>query len=197
MSVVPAQRPEQRVLKVFILNLLREASSAYTIHGLIEHLQQHAELSALFERHGLTDLFRINFLVMNALFQLQDELRNENLWLDISSLHIALATMQSEQTVLPASQVGSEKLREFYLDWSNCESVTDSEVQGLLDDFWQFYYRQDKQRSACEVLGVAPDIEEGELRQVYRRLAQQHHPDRGGDARDFIRIREAYELLRY
>jgi len=34
-----------------------------------------------------------------------------------------------------------------------------------------------------------------EIKQKYRTLAQIHHPDKGGDEKKFIRIKEAYETL--
>lgn len=49
-----------------------------------------------------------------------------------------------------------------------------------------------------DALQVSPDASTDEVRQAYRRLAQQHHPDRsegdaGGDA--MARINQAYEVL--
>lgn len=32
-----------------------------------------------------------------------------------------------------------------------------------------------------------------DVKQAWRRLAAQHHPDRGGDANTFARLRQAYE----
>lgn len=47
-----------------------------------------------------------------------------------------------------------------------------------------------------EVLGVAADAGAAEIKAAYRRLAQEHHPDReGGDAEKFKAVKEAYELL--
>ncbi|MEH6812193.1 MAG: DnaJ domain-containing protein [Motiliproteus sp.] len=34
-----------------------------------------------------------------------------------------------------------------------------------------------------------------EIRSAYRRRAAIYHPDRGGDAEQFCRVRDAYELL--
>lgn len=47
------------------------------------------------------------------------------------------------------------------------------------------------------VLGVAPDVSDGELRRAYRLLALEHHPDRAGDAGTvrFQQISEAYAVL--
>jgi hypothetical protein len=45
------------------------------------------------------------------------------------------------------------------------------------------------------VLGVTRGAGLEEVRTAFRELALANHPDRGGDAREFIRIREAYEIL--
>lgn len=54
-------------------------------------------------------------------------------------------------------------------------------------------------RDFYEVLGVARDASEDELKRAYRRLAMQHHPDRNPEPdaeAKFKEISEAYEILR-
>ncbi|MBN1322026.1 MAG: DnaJ domain-containing protein [Thermoleophilia bacterium] len=48
---------------------------------------------------------------------------------------------------------------------------------------------------AYQVLGLAPDATAAQVKTAYRRLAAEAHPDRGGRAADFIRVRAAYEIL--
>jgi curved DNA-binding protein len=45
------------------------------------------------------------------------------------------------------------------------------------------------------ILGVDASASEDQIRQAYKRLAMQHHPDRGGDAARFQEIQEAYSTL--
>lgn len=45
------------------------------------------------------------------------------------------------------------------------------------------------------VLGVARTATEAEIKQAFRRLASQHHPDKGGDKTRFQEIQEAYSVL--
>lgn len=48
-----------------------------------------------------------------------------------------------------------------------------------------------------ERLGVSPQASAGEVRDAYRRLARQHHPDRGGlDPAAMAALNEAYRVLR-
>ena len=44
-------------------------------------------------------------------------------------------------------------------------------------------------------LGVEPNANPDEIKRAYRRLASQHHPDKGGDKHRFQEIEEAYRTL--
>lgn len=52
-------------------------------------------------------------------------------------------------------------------------------------------------QSPYDILGVsAKDNPSDEtIRTAYRRLARKHHPDKGGDEKEFIKIQEAYHVL--
>lgn len=51
-------------------------------------------------------------------------------------------------------------------------------------------------RDYYEVLGVGKGASPDEIKKAYRRLAVQHHPDRGGDETKFKEVSEAYEVLK-
>lgn len=46
-----------------------------------------------------------------------------------------------------------------------------------------------------KILGVSRDADEAALKKAFRKLAREHHPDRGGDEEKFKEINEAYEVL--
>ncbi len=46
-----------------------------------------------------------------------------------------------------------------------------------------------------KALGVSRSATEAEIKAVYRKLAVEHHPDRGGDADQFHDIGEAWSVL--
>lgn len=48
---------------------------------------------------------------------------------------------------------------------------------------------------AYTILGVARGATEDEIKRAYRKLAGQHHPDKGGDTAKFQEIQSAYETL--
>ncbi len=46
-----------------------------------------------------------------------------------------------------------------------------------------------------DILGVSKTASEAELKKAYRKLAHQHHPDKGGQKEKFQEINEAYQVL--
>jgi len=46
-----------------------------------------------------------------------------------------------------------------------------------------------------EILGVESSAAVEEIRTAYRKLAQENHPDKGGDAEKFTEIQKAYDVL--
>ncbi len=50
-------------------------------------------------------------------------------------------------------------------------------------------------QEAARLLDVTLPCGDGQLKRAYRRLAREHHPDRGGDAGHFHQLRRAYERL--
>lgn len=46
------------------------------------------------------------------------------------------------------------------------------------------------------ILGVGKTATQDEIKQAYKRLAKEHHPDRGGDNNTFSKINEAYDTLK-
>jgi molecular chaperone DnaJ len=51
-------------------------------------------------------------------------------------------------------------------------------------------------RDYYEILGISKDANADEIKKSYRKLAIEHHPDRGGDEAKFKELNEAYEVLK-
>lgn len=46
-----------------------------------------------------------------------------------------------------------------------------------------------------DILGVPRDASQEDIKRAFRKLAMQHHPDKGGDPNEFQKINEAYNTL--
>jgi len=44
-------------------------------------------------------------------------------------------------------------------------------------------------------LGIQKGSSEADIKKAYRKLAMQHHPDKGGDPEQFKQIQGAYDIL--
>lgn len=177
-----------------VITLLRSLNGPVTEYQLMQ------QLAVEFEQIGTSDsaslaLFQKHFLLMNALYQWQEQLWHDGEILQISALHIEVhAVGNGSQNTLPGN--GSTTLRDYYLNWQNLTSTTETDVAKLLTNFWQRYAAEDTQLAAYECLGLAPGADWAAVKTAYRRSAAAHHPDRGGDGQHFITLRKAYETLR-
>ncbi len=143
-------------------------------------------------------LFKKHFMVMNALYQLQQEFVDQGNSLKISPLDISLTPLsiqnndQQNRDLIDAKE---SSLAPFYLDWSHFYSATTDSVDQLLTQFWQKYCAYNEQEGAYRVLNLPVGSDRSTIEGRYRQLASKHHPDKGGCHEDFIEIRKAYEQL--
>ena len=178
-----------------IRKLLSTTGFSISEHQLIKHLQHEIDAFPELADSSKLALFQTHFLIMNALYQLQEELLGENIHLQISPLAIGLQETGDADGSALAEAGSHEALRRYYIDWSHFQLTDEQEVDNLLAKFWQHYLVQDKQADAYETLQLDPGVGWESVKKAYRRLAADCHPDRGGDPAVFVSIRQAYEVL--
>lgn len=84
----------------------------------------------------------------------------------------------------------------FYLNDQNFFTATPDSVAKLMESFWQRYDALDGLSSAWAILELAGGESWGQVVAQYRRLVAHHHPDKGGDTENFVKIRQAFERLK-
>ncbi|SIT07467.1 DnaJ domain-containing protein [Thalassolituus maritimus] len=185
------------------LNLVTDLLATYLADGhrcpeyeLIRWLQ--APEQGIFREDALSDsmtLFRANFIVMHALYRLRNRwLEDARGYLQISALDIGLVPLKTDSgSDLPDQH---DALAGYYLDLNNLDTDQAS-VDALLNDFWQRMVIPEHYDNDLAVLELTPPVDLSTIRQQYRRLASQHHPDKGGDAETFRKVSSAYQRLRY
>ncbi|HHF2964687.1 TPA: DNA-J related domain-containing protein [Vibrio alginolyticus] len=182
-----------------MLEILRKQPSNWKVHTLASSLGEQGYISKLDDSSD-KDLFKRNFLIMNALYQLQDTLYPDS-WLQVEAMDIQL--MSSMEALRHKIDI-HDPLREYYLDWRNYEADED-EVRRLLNEFWTTYQKfiggssvasVDKTK-ALSLFELNTDATPAEIRKQWRKLALRWHPDReNGDAERFRVLCEAWNVLR-
>lgn len=139
-------------------------------------------------------LFRQHFLIMNALYSLQPKFLEKGFKLYISALDIYLMPL-GMNTSYALSTDSDQAIRAYYLDWNEFTASNQESVNKLLDSFWERYLNHDQYSAALQTLGLEPDASYDNVKARYRKLASEHHPDKGGCKAKFNEIREAYEII--
>ncbi|MBU2869869.1 DNA-J related domain-containing protein [Colwellia sp. E2M01] len=176
-----------------ILGYLKQQKCACSLLDLVDLCQ--SDLASLIgeDVEPQIALFQKNFLIMNALYQIQRDIQSEGFLLNIFPMQITLTTNNSDIEYALTSR--DSDLGDYYLDWGNLNNVTAEEVDELFASFWKRYNAVDKTESALASLELTLDVTWTEVRQAYLKKIAICHPDKGGNTEDFIAIREAYEVL--
>lgn len=178
------------------------------INALAELLQTHRKIGeyelmtlldeqygALFPKPDLSQsllLFQHHFYLRHCLYTLQSQwLADDVAFLDIQLTHLEVLPMGDASNALGRVN----ELREYYSDLRNINKESSASVDALLDSFWQQFTQHIAAPRAHEVLQLTGHETYAEKKRRYKQLAQQHHPDKGGDAATFKQIQEAWQCV--
>ncbi len=182
-------------LENILWDILKQHPSGISEYNLLRLLQY--ELEDDFGPDLFRDelkMYRAHFLLFHALYRLSDYLVQQQLGqLDIHVLKIALLPYVKNDT---SALTTPDPLRAHYLNLDNLEDTTLGDVQALLGQFWTCYFANEKQHQALQVLGLTLPITQSEIENRYRKLVMQHHPDKGGEVKEFVAVQQAIEVLR-
>ncbi len=180
-------------LRQQVTDCLRGHPDGISEHVLIKLLRARADCAL--PQGSLSDplnLFRTHFLVFHTLYRLRDVFRQQREYdLRIHPLLIQLDPyLPGQHGVAP-----EDPLRSYYLDLAVLEDATTESVEELLRKARKVLVTDEERTTALKALGLNARASDDNIRQRFRELAMQHHPDRGGDAETFRRIRAAMEIL--
>lgn len=181
-----------------ILSILEANEQGISEFELLRLLERQAPIFDELGDDPDLKLFRKHFLIMNALYQLQSKLWQEDeVRLYISPLQIHLeAVAEIEESQCNDVEDGAEaKLAAYYLDWNEYDNTDAEDVAALLKGFYTKLFNHDDTKKALKILGIKENATKKEIKQAYRMLVRNAHPDKGGDAKKFIKLRKAYEHL--
>ena len=137
-------------------------------------------------------IFQVHFLLFHALYVLRNQLlASKQNWLEIGVLNIQLLPYQEDKDAL----ITPDKLCEYYLDLNNLENTSEDDVNKLIASFWNKLGKHEKRDEALTALGLEDPVNNNTIKETYRRLAMEHHPDRGGDKDRLQAINAAIKIL--
>lgn len=157
-----------------------------------------AQYHEIFPKRSLSDsliLFQTHFVLFNALHHLKLQLiEQESGFLNIGPITIQLLPYHhiTHSTYLTEPDNTSD----YYLDWSNFSKTSKEQVDRLIWDFWETMGWQDQQDDSFKTLQLKYPCTWDQIKTQYRRLAMQHHPDRGGSKTELQKINDAYAKLK-
>jgi len=183
-----------------LLQVLRAHPAGISEFDLIKRLE--ADGHTGFDKDCLRSnlsLFQTHFLLFHSLYLLRDELAsNGREHLDIQPLCIQLiptSSKHSNQSQSNTALDAHDPLRDYYLDLNHFDNTQNADVDALLNQFWQRFVSNDDRLTALAVLELQDPVDWPTIKTQHRRLAMQHHPDRGGDAERLQAINAAMDTL--
>lgn len=187
-------QPELQQRLDLLHRVLRAHPAGLSEYELIKTLEAENEVD--FSSENLRDnlsLFQTHFLLFHSLYHLHTQLwQSQTARLDIHTLCIQLLPFkQATDTALSEH----DPLREYYLDLNNLENTDANEVENLLTQFWSRFVGDDDRRQALAALELTDPVDWAAIKSQHRRLAMQHHPDRGGDEARLQAINAAMDVL--
>ncbi|SMF40509.1 DnaJ-class molecular chaperone with C-terminal Zn finger domain [Alteromonadaceae bacterium Bs31] len=147
----------------------------------------------------LLALYQQHFIARNTLYRLRDYYYALKLSMDLDVKGVNFSALtENGNTGSYAQQLSSSipGIEDYYLDTGNFHRATEDTVAELLAGFWKRFHALDEKQAALETLGLSEPANWQEIAVRYRKLAQENHPDRGGDTERFLSIQAAYEQLK-
>lgn len=175
---ITAELSLHRTVKEYdLISLLRQEITAYALAPLAEQME----------------LFRCHFLLRHALYQLRNE------WRLATASELFISALYIENRAWQAGEIGLQKydrLADFYLDLNNLETITEQEISLLINGFWNQFLQNNARKRLCELLGLATEIDDENLKKCWRKAILRLHPDKGGDSEQFKQVQSAYDNWR-
>jgi len=171
-------------------------------------LTEHVLIAALKEAEvypwasdSMLALYQQHFLVRHSLFALRAEYQQRSISLVLTATGVSLSMSGAEkksasQRVSAKPRDSFDELNAYYADLSHFEQATEDTVLELLASFWKRFHAGEQRSEALAALELPSGASWADVQKRYRALAQEHHPDHGGDPERFVAIRSAYQQLK-
>jgi len=175
-----------------LADILKKSPQGLSEYDLLEELKAQGYFEFLSSPASPEELFQAHFLLFHALYLLQSQLlEQQSAVLEIHTLKIVMLPYVVGEQALQQD----DQLMAYYLDLANLENTSEEDVYQLLASFWNKMNRFESRDAALDELGLKDPVTDKEIKQEYRRLIMQHHPDRGGSTEKIQKLNDAIKSL--
>lgn len=189
------KKKQSSIPKAFILALqveLEKQADGIGEYDLMQALRAQGYFDFLSQPALPHELFQAHFILFHTLYLLSDIFLDKKKYLlKIHTLKIELLPYQEGENSLQVDN----KLKAYYLDFNNLENTSEEDVYDMLALFWNNFNRFDNREAALAEIGLKDPVDDKVIKQAYRRLIMQHHPDRGGDTEKLQKLNDAIKSL--
>jgi len=193
MSVIQDLRLKLELLEHSVDAIFQQQTESVSEHTLLSLLREQEGLEWLHKSGSSLSLFQSHFMLMHVLYRLQWRYWEQQ----TGHLQISALTIQRfPYRLTDAGLQNADPLRSYYLDINNLQKTSAEEVEQMLSGFWRRYLAGEGREDALSIMGLESDATREQIELQYRRLAAQHHPDRGGDGRQLAEVNKAVAILR-
>ncbi len=191
-ELIQAVKQRRETLQVVVFDILSQHQQGITEYQLLNLVRNQDQTLLPDGRISNLALFQSHFLLFHTLYRLRDQLRAESRFdMGIHTLKIRLLPYQAGHCALQPL----DSLEAYYGDLNHLFQTDESDVNDLLDAFWQQWVRQDCRVEALAVLELNDPVSQAEIRQQYRKLVMRYHPDRGGSTDKIKKLNKAMDGL--
>lgn len=174
-------------------------------HDLVAELSHNSAFQGFNRGSAITKQFQMHFLIMHVLYRLRERLmdtqyrlhmRPDAIYLcDLDAPERVSANMdEEEQNDAVGVEEEDEAVRDYYLDLTQL-TVGNGSLARSPDDYKRHYNRSQRQESLA-ALELKSGADWRAVKSAYRLKAIEYHPEKGGDVKQFQRVREAYNELK-
>ncbi len=176
----------------FLVDFIIAAGGETAEYQLINYIDKRRP--EFFESIGNSpSLYKKHFYLFHHLYKLDASILGDRLKLSISATKLAVYIKDSFSSEIAET----DALGDFYGDIKNID-LSDIEVHEMMSQFWVKYLAIEKKAEALSIFGFnqGDSINLQVIKRRYKQLVNQSHPDKGGDAEQFVKIKNAMKQLK-
>lgn len=103
--------------------------------------------------------------------------------------------LSMDQQNVESGSLDFEGLRSYYLDWNNLNNTNQEDLDRMNRGAFYLIGSTNEIKESLNFMSLEANVSEQRIKNRYRYLATEMHPDTGGDEQRFAELNKAYKIL--